>query len=255
MNSKFDNDFEFLDITKKKNLIESFLSLKDHLMKYVETHSMVYNDVMDKINASSVRFEYCNGSSLHGGYYCPSLILDVVGNVKRGKLVKNPKKSYKYKYFFNQIGQLIATEFYTNYNTLYVVQVYDYFDNDTIYATCIDDRNVITNISRIKHSNGNLVEYDLGSIVNSEILSIKSEYNQFDNKSRLIKSNYIQFFLERHVLGNYSFTFQYDENDNLLTYTTLLSKENNVCRDISAKNIKIKNSFYELIKCVYSCKK
>lgn len=57
------------------------------------------------------------GQNLHRGWYCPSIIYDIViGNASRGRLVKNPQPqtSPSFRYCFNANGTLLRVDEYSN---------------------------------------------------------------------------------------------------------------------------------------------
>lgn len=65
----------------------------------------------------SLTSQYCMGSSLYRGYYHPSPVYDLlVGNVKRGRLVKNIHGSLApcHHYLFDKDGRLRAIENFYN---------------------------------------------------------------------------------------------------------------------------------------------
>lgn len=60
--------------------------------------------------AATIRKEYASGSTLHRGFYCPSLTYDIiVGNAKRGKLLKRLTAASKpsHEYGFDAEGKLL----------------------------------------------------------------------------------------------------------------------------------------------------
>ena len=70
------------EVCEKFNEIMSFLE-KDN-----------YQNVFDQIDKTVVRREQSSGGEcMHRGYYCPSIIEDIViGNIKRGRLIKKLSK-------------------------------------------------------------------------------------------------------------------------------------------------------------------
>ena len=66
-----------------------------------------------RLDMCSTREEICVGSSLHRGYYHPSPVYDIlVGNTKRGKLLKCPTSAAKYthKYIYGTENKLEKVE-------------------------------------------------------------------------------------------------------------------------------------------------
>ena len=94
---------------------QQFILERDRLVKLAECYLSQFDQHKSDFEAAIVRTEYASGSKyLHRGYYCPSLIQDVVvGNVRRGKLLKRFTLRTKtcWEYGFNAEGQLIRCEY------------------------------------------------------------------------------------------------------------------------------------------------
>ena len=93
---------------------QHFILERDRLVKLAERYLPQVNQLKTDFEAAVVRTEYASGCKyLHRGYYCPSLIQDVVvGNVRRGKLLKRLTARTKtcWEYGFNAEGRLIRCE-------------------------------------------------------------------------------------------------------------------------------------------------
>ena len=93
---------------------QHFILERDRLVKLVERYLSKINQHKSDFEAAVVHTEYASGCKcLHRGYYCPSLIQDVVvGNVRRGKLLKRLTTRTKtcWEYGFNAERQLIRCE-------------------------------------------------------------------------------------------------------------------------------------------------
>ena len=91
-----------------------FILERDRLLRVAERFLTDVEQYKRAFEAAVVRKEYASGCKhLHRGYYCPSLIRDaVVGNVRRGKLLKRLTARTKtcWEYGFNAEGQLICAE-------------------------------------------------------------------------------------------------------------------------------------------------
>ena len=93
---------------------QHFISERDRLVNLAAQYMPQINQFKSDFEAAVVRKEYASGCKyLHRGYYCPSLIQDVVvENVRRGKLLKRLTARTKtcWEYGFNAEGQLIRCE-------------------------------------------------------------------------------------------------------------------------------------------------
>lgn len=85
----------------------------ERIEKIAEIYSNSYRDLYEEAKKNVVRIEYgIGGELLHRGYYCPSIIFDiVVGNVKRGRSVKKiPKKKPEFVFGFDIEGQILTVK-------------------------------------------------------------------------------------------------------------------------------------------------
>lgn len=81
-----------------------------HFLKKREEAQQIYNhcskqllSYFTEIEKRVVKKEFSRGGEcLHRGFYCPSPVLDIViGDCKRGKLIKNPRKTPDFEYWFD----------------------------------------------------------------------------------------------------------------------------------------------------------
>ena len=104
----------------KKNLDSP--EKKEELDRLQATTTELYNEMMaalpnvlqqkDRLREQVHTVEYCFGSELHRGWYCPSIVCDlVVGGCSRGRLVKKPRSDkYSFKYYFNSDNKLVIVD-------------------------------------------------------------------------------------------------------------------------------------------------
>lgn len=91
-----------------------FIAESNRLIKIAERIMPDINRTTSDVQSAIVHREYASGCKyLHRGYYCPSLIQDaVVGNVKRGRLLKRFTARTKncWEYGFDAEGKLLCCE-------------------------------------------------------------------------------------------------------------------------------------------------
>ena len=78
--------------------------------KYINKRDQIMNDITANIGHKKYGI---GGECLHRGYYCPSIIEDVVsGNISRGRLLtQSPAhKPASFTYCFDRLGRLVKTE-------------------------------------------------------------------------------------------------------------------------------------------------
>lgn len=89
-------------------VINCFLSYRDRFQT-IAVSIMNPIDLYDEAEKSVVREALCSGSDMFIGYYCPSLIFDiVVGNVHRGRILQRVTKRSKptHRYGFDEQNRL-----------------------------------------------------------------------------------------------------------------------------------------------------
>ena len=81
--------------------------------KIAEIYAESYREYYDKNKMNVVSTEYgFGGKLLHRGYYCPSLVIDVInGNVRRGKRIKKISQiTPDFVYGFDVEGRLVTVD-------------------------------------------------------------------------------------------------------------------------------------------------
>lgn len=118
----------------------------------------------EQYHAETVRKEFASGSSLHRGFYCPSPVFDiVVGNAKRGKLLKKVTARSKpsHEYDFDAEGRLLRCRTRSHSDGSIVSTEYLVYESDMRYGLCFDAQNRLLNISEEAYHDGRLVHYYL----------------------------------------------------------------------------------------------
>ena len=89
------------------------------LLHEINKYCKRYEEIDANFSGTPSRYEYCCGSrgGIHRGYYCPSLIEDiVVGGVNRGRRVIHPRSNYQFRYGFDSDNRLSVAEYYWDRN-------------------------------------------------------------------------------------------------------------------------------------------
>lgn len=108
-------DIGFILVISRRRFmdINYFSKECERVTKVAEKYRDSYLEFFERNSKEVVRIEYgIGGEVLHRGFYCPSIILDiVVGNVKRGRIAKKkPMKSPERIYGFDQNNKLLTVE-------------------------------------------------------------------------------------------------------------------------------------------------
>jgi hypothetical protein len=139
-----------------------YYSIQNELLKIYHEYMKSYNALEYCANSNTVRVEHASGGEcLHRGFYCPSPIIDkLIGNVKRGKLLKQftPRSKKYYKYFFDNNNRLIKIEKYEDF-ILFEYEYVIHSDSGSISVTFNEmDKNIIY-ISLVKNSDNRIAFY------------------------------------------------------------------------------------------------
>lgn len=120
--------------------------------------------IKNTIEKSCISFKYgIGGINLPArGYFCPSLIMDiVVGNCSKGRIVSKPKNTtrHDFKYGFTENDELVYIESF--YEGKKVSSEYILREKNTVTGFTFTDKNILVNYSREEYIKGRLISYSL----------------------------------------------------------------------------------------------
>ena len=110
--------------------------------------------------AATVRKEYASGSTLHRGFYCPSPTYDIiVGNTKRGKLLKHHTalSNPSHEYGFDADGKLLYCKWFSKKSV--VMLEYLVYSENVVYGILLDTDGGISVVTEETYANNKLVQY------------------------------------------------------------------------------------------------
>ena len=87
-----------------------------------------YQNVFNQIEKTVVRREQATGGAcMHRGYYCPSIVMDIiVGNINRGRLIKRLKtQKINYTYGFDDLDRIVTIIQHTEVGAFFEYIIYD----------------------------------------------------------------------------------------------------------------------------------
>jgi hypothetical protein len=213
--------------------IEKEIKMKE---KYFYELAIQYKDrfeILDKeITPQCCRIELATGGYVeHRGYYCPSLIVDIViSNSNRGRLIKRPRKEPKvsYKYYFDNLDRLRCVEAF-DYKEIERQNSKEFLIYDgnkcvsvmynTMGVRC--EMEVMTECSY--DDKGRIIEYDFASFPQNpqlfEFWMEKYQYNEL-GLYYVHKYHYMSFMtLMDKIVANKRYYFTHDEQGFLKSYT------------------------------------
>ena len=98
----------------------------NEIMSFLKKES--YENVFNEIHKTVVRREQATGGAcMRRGYYCPSLVMDIIlGNVNRGRLIKRLRnQKVNYTYGFDDLGRLVTIIEHTEVGDFFEYIIHD----------------------------------------------------------------------------------------------------------------------------------
>lgn len=195
----------------------------NRILQIVKKYESCYEECFNSKLKEVVREEFCTGGELlHRGYYCPSLIRDIViGNVKRGRLVKKEpeNKDDYFRYGFDKAGNLITV--IRPYTCEFIVR-----EGNIEIGVGFNKQNGIGEISEAYYEDNRIVSY--GHYLYDEGMDIseyeKELYTYKDSSLSVDYINYLCGYLSFLTHSEYNFTLREGFLD---TYTVKQYKADN----------------------------
>ncbi|MBQ2729822.1 MAG: hypothetical protein IJF69_03520 [Clostridia bacterium] len=167
---------------------EKYLYVKEAQSRLEERFSR-YKDklsCLDNVSESIVRWEKATGGeAIYRGYYNPSLTADIViGNNKRGKLLKRPSEKSKiaYEYGFDGSDRMVKVITHTEYADLFEFFIYE---GDTVYGLGYDNGELFS-VCEEKHKEGKIESFTLAYRYGDEgISTVQHECFEYDDNGHL----------------------------------------------------------------------
>lgn len=225
MNGNLPKSYSFL-LEDSRELINTALTLS------LEEHKEKIQRCKECVNT----YQYSvGGEVLHRGYYCPSLIKDIVmGNCNRGRLVKNTAKTKKvtYEYGFRDNQLLLVRHNISDH--LFEIEYISYFGNKQIGYT-FDNEMQLRTISECVYHNEKLKSYFL---VNYDPfgLSINCEKEIYEYDSNLLHSVTVYLIQAADSCLHNKYVFYHDSNGYLSSYKVDEFENGNIKEDFYWKD-------------------
>lgn len=148
---------------------------------------------LEKISETIVRWEKATGGEvIYRGYYNPSLTADIViGNNKRGKLLKrpSPKSKITYEYGFDKSDKIVKAITHTEFDDLLEFFIYE---GDTVYGIGFD-KGAIFSVCEEKYREGKIESFTLAYRYGDEDVStVQHECFDYQNNGHLKGSEMLE---------------------------------------------------------------
>jgi len=180
------------------------------------------------------------GEFLHRGYYCPSLIADIItGKANRGKIVKHivASKDYTYKFSFDPMDNLILVEQTDVFEVVFHKGRYE------IGITAFKEDMKIQSVSECEYKDGQLFSYVLSLYdpYNACVVEIVEEkYTYLNDQVKVIRSYFI-LSMGDWLKQSEEYTFTV-ENGYLTSYSLQEVDVSNSCKKKDARQFKVKTN-------------
>ena len=149
-----------------------------HIKEILRSHYDYENEI-EKRECNCCKKEYgYGGELLHRGFYCPSLILDIVtGNARRGKVLKQCKGKPSYIYYFinNELLTMVKQEYYT--------ELIYHEKKEEVGISLFNHDLSVSSVSICQYNDGRLRSYVVGLMgpTRERIIEIREEkYDYYD---------------------------------------------------------------------------
>lgn len=174
--------------------------------------------------ANAVRQEKSKGGeTLHRGYYCPSLIQDiVVGNCKRGSLCKENNPKAIYTHYFDCDNNHIAT---TKREGKFVSTEYIVYDDNKSVGVMFDGSNQLETIAQCEYDEiGRILEYILVlcDTTKEDVVEYYKELYTYSEKNIMVETSNLLCTISPPILTIDKYVFQMEEGF-LKSYTIEVS--------------------------------
>ncbi|MFF5400566.1 hypothetical protein ACFY5J_25425 [Peribacillus butanolivorans] len=149
-----------------KDKLNSFKDIISELVSIRYEYASKLPQLQNSKEKEIITLEYSKGGeTLHRGYYCPSLILDLtVGNFKRGKLFKRKPDfgKYSYEFGFDTDNRLIRVKGVNEFTTAVsrFDEEYLIYTEDIVFGLEFNNMGHIEVVSKCTYDNGKIVKYE-----------------------------------------------------------------------------------------------
>lgn len=235
---------------KKK---ETYQAEKEELQAYIKKYTGKRADLEKACQLHTKTQQYTIGAAnMQRGALCPSKIFDVViGNVKRGRLVKKiTKQQPSYIYFFNGEGRLLKAEQVRKKDSQYDYLVeYILYEGDCEIGITYRLGEIIGEelayVTRVIRKNGKLISYEWGKDINEKKNIMRKLYSEkyFYDEDNLVKVDMVELF-SGHLKHNRYF-IKINEQGQALSYTSNEIIGEKVFEDDYEREIKKKVFFFD----------
>ena len=137
--------------------------MEQRLFDLYDKYLYSYDELREKALAETCYTEYSKGGeTFHRGYYCPSLVQDlIIGNANRGRLLKRrPVVNYDYIYYLNEARQIIMVDDFDSRKTLTTREFVIYQESNEVSV----EYRMSCHSNQINMERASLCDYEAGKL-------------------------------------------------------------------------------------------
>lgn len=149
------------------------------------------------------------GENIHRGFYCPSLIQDiVVGNCKRGSLCKSNNPKATYTHYFDSNNNHIATR---RQEGKFIATEYILYDNNKSLGIMFDDMNQLETIAECEYDeDGRILKYVLAlcDTKNDTVIEFYKEFYTYSKENIVVETSNLNCNISPVLLSLNKYSFR-----------------------------------------------
>ena len=211
------------------DVLESFFKKRKEAQQIYNRYNKRILSFFALAEKNVVKKEFSRGGEcLHRGFYCPSPVLDIViGGCKRGKLIKKPRKTPDFEYWFNADNKIILTKKANipegfDSSAIEYELIFNYYDfTESVIFQINPNKTVhISGLTKCLYQNKQIQSYDYMSVFD-EPFNCNEISNEefFYNNGRLVSSVLQKYNFDVRIIFKDIFFYNYNSEGKIVSYT------------------------------------
>ncbi|WP_227936421.1 hypothetical protein [Alkalihalobacillus deserti] len=171
-----------------QSVLDGFVKIIAELVNIKHDFGNKLFELRAAVEEQVVRLEYSKGGeTIHRGFYCPSLVQDiVVGGAKRGRLFKKKIPefgNYSYEYGFDKDGRLLRIKGMHEFSTpdSGFDEEFLLYNGNVVYGLEFTHIGELELVSRCFYDNGKLLKYERSQCGMEKFADLHYEEYTYDN--------------------------------------------------------------------------
>ena len=209
-----------------------FREKRDELVEIVRPYQDQFQTLLQKCTRDVVSYQYATGGAvMHRGVYCPSPVLDIYTNVKRGRLLSDIKSKAKrsFKYGFDIHNRMRVVYRVEKHGSTEIIL----YEKDKELGLTFASDGLLIEFSVCTFRDERITEYISGIYQYwDESIHEFTDERYFYNEEGLCRTEIYDCFLDLPTVGHLELLFTHNEDGYLEKYTFVDYKYNEKMREI-----------------------